>query len=104
MGKKIAMAEPASEHLVERIFDRMEALRLELGGKIDAVSTELTRQATRWNVFRPLLEGNGKPAIDVRVDRLEGVVGRIRWGLTAVVAPLVVYACYALFEKYLKLP
>ena len=93
-----------SEHLVERIFDRIEVLRLGAAREIDAIGKRLTEESAKCSICRPLVLGNGKKGIDVRVDRLEGVVARIRWGLTAVVAPLVVYACYALFERYLKLP
>ena len=98
------MTEQLAEHVAERIFDEIKSLRQELGPKIDRLGTQVTELGTEWALFRPLLMGNGKPALCVRMDRLERVLRWGRWCLSALLAPLAVYACYALFEHWLKLP
>jgi hypothetical protein len=98
------MSEQLAEHTVDRIFDEIKSLRLELGQKIDAVGVRFVEEAAKCTICRPIVLGNGKKAIDTRVDRLEGVVSRIGWSLTAIVAPLIVYACYALMQRWLRIP
>ena len=93
-----------SEHLADRIFDKIECLRLELGEKIDGLATHFAEESAKCGICRPVVIGNGKKGIDLRVDRIEGIVGRIRWMLTAVVAPVAVYGVYALLQRWLKLP
>lgn len=93
-----------SEHVTDRIFDAIHALRIELGTKIDSISTKITAQATQCKLCAPVVLGNGKKPIGERMALAEAFISRVRWVLTAIVAPLVVYACYALFERYLKCP
>ena len=89
------------QHVAERIFDKIEALRLELGGKIDGIGTHFAEESAKCEICRPIVLGNGQKPISDRVGRIEGVVGRLRWALTAIIAPLFVYGCYALLEKWL---
>ncbi len=98
------MAGDVTDHLADRIFDELKSVRLELGGKIDVLSKQVTEHAAEWTLLRPILLGNGKPAMAIRVDRIEGIVARVRWVLTAVVAPVAVYGVYALMQRWLKLP
>jgi hypothetical protein len=78
-----AIVAELSEHVAERIFDEIKSLRLQLEGRLDGLGSQANR-------------------LDLRVDRIEGIVSRIKWTLSMIVAPLVVYGLYALFQHYLK--
>ena len=45
---------------------------------------------------------NGSPGQNVRLDRIEQILSRMRWAATSIITPLVLYALYILLQKWIK--
>ena len=106
--------------MADQLFERLDRHENAVNGRLDKIdatvnsinstltshcSAEDAREKERGNTFTELKHtvwGNGKDGHDKRIDRIERWVSGMRWSLTSVVVPLLIYAGYLLLQKWVK--
>jgi hypothetical protein len=95
------------------ILDEMLGHQTRIEEKIDSLTTTLmshigrqdAREESQTKILRDIqidLYGNGKPGMKLDVDRMKRIFSRLQWTVTAIVAPLLIYAGYVLIQRWLK--
>jgi len=97
----------------EALYDRLDRHEEQSNTQMQALCDKMDKLSTMIHVhtaaeavkmgtladIKAAVFGNGTPGFKVRVDRLEQVACRIKWALTSVLVPLVLYAGYQLIHQ-----